>query len=417
MKKYLLFLVALGAAGTMKLLAQEEAPVLSLKEAVETAMRLNPELQRMAAQLEGKTVEWKTALGLPDPELTFGREGISNNKAEPFTEQKIAIQQQLDFPTTTIYRLKRISSEKEALAREVEALKKQVAVEVKTRYSEVIYLEYIRKLRAETYRLSMEMAEAVKLRVESGVGTYIDQLSSEIRLVQSENEQYETERLYHEARYKLFNYIGLSPDQQRYDIRFADTLRTHNELIDQEVALYTLESQPMYLSAKALLQSADFGIREAKSEYLPNLRFAYFQQDFMGDGFNFRGVEGGVSIPLWGMFNTSGQVKMAQSLKQQYAWDLRSVELGIKEKIELAWHSYDNSQVTMQLYKTQLKEKSETLLNLTREAYRLGQIDLLKLIEAQQLYLSSQERFYSALRDYYLRLIELEQFVNQELVY
>jgi len=417
MKKYIIILVALGAAGIMSVAAQEVAPVLSLKEAVETAMRLNPELQRMEAQMEGKNVEWKTALGLPNPELSFTREGISNNPAQPYTEQKISLQQQVDFPLTTFYRLKRIYSEKEAMAREVEALKKQVTVEVKTRYTEVIYLEYIRKLRADTYQLSKELADAVKLRVESGVGTYIDQLSSEIRLVQSENEQYETERLYHEARYKLFNYIGLKPDQQRYDIRFADTLRTHNELIEQEVALYTLESQPMYLSASALLKSADFGIKEAKSGYLPNLRLAYFQQDFLGDGFIFRGIEGGISIPVWGMFNTNGEIRKAQSLKKQYDWDLKAVELGIKEKIELAWHSYDNSQVTMELYKTQLKEKSEMLLNLTREAYRLGQIDLLKLIEAQQLYLSGQERFFIALRDYYLRLIELEQFVNQELVY
>jgi cobalt-zinc-cadmium efflux system outer membrane protein len=417
MKKYLIILLALGSAGNMKAQAQEGAPVLSLKEAVETAMRMNPELQKMQAQLEGKSVEWKTAVGVSNPELSFTREGMSHNTEAPYTEQKIMIQQEVDFPLTTFYRLKRIYSEKEALTRELDALKKQVAVEVKTRYTEVIYLEYIRKLRADTYQLMRDLAEAVRLRVESGVGTYIDQLSSEIRLVQAENEQYETERLYHEARYRLFKYLGLSPDQQRYDIRFADTLRTHNELIEQEVALYTLESQPMYLAASALLKSADYGIREARSGYLPNLRLAYYQQDFMTGGFNFRGIEGGISIPIWGMFNTDGQVKMAQSLKRQYTWDLRSVELGIKEKIELAWHSYDNSQVTMELYKTQLKEKSETLLSLTREAYRLGQIDLLKLIEAQQLYLSSQERFYIALRDYYLRLIELEQFVNQELVY
>ena len=396
--------------------AQEEAPFLSLADAVSTALKLNPEVKRMEARLEGKSIEWKTAVGVQNPEVGYTREGISAIEPMPFAEQRFSIQQEFDFPLTTLYRLQKIRSERDALNQDLEALKKQVTVNVKTYYAEVLYIQHLRALRAETYQLSLDLASAVKMRVESGVGNYMDLLSSEIRLVQSENEQYETERLYHEARYRLFNYIGMNPDQQRYDIRFADTLRTHNELIEQEVALYTLEDQPLYKSARFRVQASDYGIREAKSGYLPNVRVGYLAQDF-GTGYHFRGFETGLQIPLWGMFSTDGHVRMARSARSEYLWELKSVELSIKEKIELAWHGYDNSQITMELYKTQLRDKSVQLLNLTREAYRLGQIDLLKLIEAQQLYLASQEKFLNALRDYYIRLIELEQFVNQELVY
>jgi cobalt-zinc-cadmium efflux system outer membrane protein len=50
-------------------------------------------------------------------------------------------------------------------------------------------------------------------------------------------------------------------------------------------------------------------------------------------------------------------------------------------------------------------------------AYRLGEVDLLNLIQAQQIYLNSQQRYLSALRDYYIQLVELERFLNLELVY
>jgi len=312
--------------------------------------------------------------------------------------------------------LKRIENEKEAMERELEVLRQEISVGVKTKYAEILYTQSIRKLRADAYSLSKELDDAVIARVESGVGSYMDQLSSEIRLVQSENLQYEAEGLYLEARYRLFNFIGLNPDEQRYDIQFADTLMTHDELIEQEIALYSLENQPLYRSAKSMLTASEFGLKEAKSGFLPNMRVGYLSQDF-GTGFRFHGFEAGLRVPLWGMFREKGMVEMAKSTHEGLLWEQKAIELSIKEKIELAWHSYDNSQITIQLYNTQLKEKSEELLALTQEAYRLGQIDLLKLIEAQQLYLSSQEKYLKALRDYYMRLIELEPYVNQELVY
>ncbi len=416
MAKILIPFLVLSLVGIRQAGAQDDSPVLTLKEAVEVALKNNPSIRKMEAVVEGKAAEWKTAVGLSDPEISYAREGISAIDPMPFSEQRFAVQQEFDFPLTTFYRLKRILNEKQAREKELEALRREVSVKVKSYYTEIIYANYYRKLRADLYKLTQELADAVKLRVESGVGTYIDQLSSELRLTQAENEQYEAERVFHEARYRLFNYMGLNPDEQRYDIGFTDTLRTHNELIEQEVALYTLESQPLYQSAKALLTASGFGIREARSGYLPDIRVGYLAQDF-GTGYHFRGIETGLRIPLWGMFTVDGEIKQAQSLQKQNLWELKSIELTIKEKIELAWHGYDNSQVTIQLYQTQLRDKSEKLLELTQEAYRLGQIDLLKLIEAQQLFLTSQEKYYDALRNYYLRLIELEQFVNQELVY
>ena len=409
-------MVAFALGNTFPANAQEALEKLTLQDAVEKAMLLNPQIRKMEVELEGKSAEWKTVIGISNPEISYAREGVSAIQTEPFSEQRFAIEQQFDLPLASYYRLKKVYNEKEALSMKLEAFKKEVSVGVKTRYTEILYSQYIRKLRADAYNLSKELNEAVIARVESGVGTYIDQLSSEIRLVQAESQQYDAERMFLESRYRLFNFIGLNPDDQRYDIQFADTLNTHDELIDQEIALYTLEDQPIYRSAKFLLLASEYSLKEAKSRYLPNIRAGYLVQDF-GTGFRFHGFEAGLTIPIWGMFNEKGRVEMAKSARDGILWEQKNIELGIKEKIEIAWHSYDNSQITIQLYQTQLKDKSIKLLALTQEAYRLGQIDLLKLLEAQQLYLSSQEKYLEALKNYYLKLIELEQYVNKELVY
>jgi len=54
---------------------------------------------------------------------------------------------------------------------------------------------------------------------------------------------------------------------------------------------------------------------------------------------------------------------------------------------------------------------------LTLEAYKLGEIDLLNLLNAQQLYLDTRKNYLKVLQDYYLQLIELEKYMNKEIVY
>ena len=108
---------------------------------------------------------------------------------------------------------------------------------------------------------------------------------------------------------------------------------------------------------------------------------------------------------------------MARAQLKQSLWEQKSVELSIRENIEIAWHSYDNSLVTMELFNSKLRKKTRELLDLTTEEYRQGKIDLLKFLEAQQIYLENHEKYLLAQHNYNLRLIELEQYMEFELLH
>jgi cobalt-zinc-cadmium efflux system outer membrane protein len=64
-----------------------------------------------------------------------------------------------------------------------------------------------------------------------------------------------------------------------------------------------------------------------------------------------------------------------------------------------------------------MKNKASQLQSMTLKAYQLGEIDLLNLLNAQQTYLANEQRYLSALRDYYLQLVALEIYLDRELVY
>ena len=89
----------------------------------------------------------------------------------------------------------------------------------------------------------------------------------------------------------------------------------------------------------------------------------------------------------------------------------------MKRQIEFAWHNYSVSRSIINRYNETMKDKAQQLQNLTLRAYQLGEIDLLVLLNAQQTYLASEQRYLQALRDYYLQLVALEKYLEKDLVY
>ncbi|MDZ7682738.1 MAG: hypothetical protein U5J63_13745 [Fodinibius sp.] len=47
----------------------------------------------------------------------------------------------------------------------------------------------------------------------------------------------------------------------------------------------------------------------------------------------------------------------------------------------------------------------------------MGELDLLTLLEAQRTYLRTQQAYYETLRDYYLRVIELEKYLQTDIIF
>ena len=89
----------------------------------------------------------------------------------------------------------------------------------------------------------------------------------------------------------------------------------------------------------------------------------------------------------------------------------------MKKQIEYAWHNYEVSRNIVKRYNETMQNRAERLRDLSLKAYQLGEIDLLNLLNAQQMFLTSEQRYLVALRDYYLQLVSLEKFLDKELVF
>jgi len=393
-----------------------KAQLLTIQDAVDQAIKNNAQINQMRSQLQQKQAEWRTQTGISAPEISYMKEGIDPKANQPFQEKRWTVSQSVDFPITTAYRIKAIRDEAKALELNIQEEELIVKSEVKSRYVDVIYALHLQKLRDQQLKLTTELYNAVYTQFETGMGNGMDLTKAELQVAEANNDIDDARRQLHMARYSLFKLMGLPPENQKYAIQFMDTLKSNNVEVSQITALSVLSDQPSYKSAEMELNAAGYYLKEARSNILPDIRFNLYRQDY-GTGYNFNGFELGLSFPIWYPFEQKGKIRMNLARQEEIQWKQKEIRSGVKEQIEHAWHSYEVSRSIIKRYDETIRNKADKLHKLSLNAYRLGEIDLLNLIQSQQIYLNSQQRYLSALRDYYIQLVELERFLNLELVY
>ena len=388
---------------------------LTVARAIAIAISQNPALNQYREEIRSQRGERWRGVGLPSPDLLILQEGIPR-EGSGFGERRWGISQSLDFPLKSYFRMRRMTAEVGAMERSLEMQAIELTARVKKVYTELAHAAKLQELRQDELDIARELHHSVSARVEAGEASELDLMQADIQLAEAQNDLDGARRIYHQNRYQLFNLIGLPLSRQKYTLQFPDTLGYFPVEIDQHRALERLPELPVSRSAAVRQSAARWGVREAWSGFLPDLRLSYYRQDF-GSGYDFYGVEAGIKLPLWFWFNQNGDIQAAKAQRRAAGHERRAIESDLKRQIEDAWHGFEQSRAVIQRYQQTIRRQSEQLLTLTMEGYRLGELDLLKLLESQRTFLTSQERYYVALRDYYIQLIELEKFLDHEIVF
>ena len=400
--------------------SRQENGGLRVNEAINLAYQNNPEINQLKEIIKAQSVNRLSAIGLYSPEIYFFKEGIPeknvNASVPGFVEQRWGITQNLIFPLTSIYKYQSESHLLDALKERLAAQKTVLKEDVKKKYTNIALAIKMVQLSVLQVNLAQQVRDAVMTRYEVGESGQIDLLKAEIQLSEANNDLDDANRLLHDARYSLFFLMGLDPDKQSYDIEFSDTLRYFEYDLNQGAILQTLTQQHEYRGMNMAYIAAKSALKEARSTYLPKIGVSYYKQNYI-DGFHFHGYQVNVSVPLWFSFNQNVSVQKAKSYRNEIGWKRQSVLLELKKQAEITWHGYSNSLKTIQRYHKMIQEQSETLLKMTLEGYREGELDLLTLLDTQRTYLSSQKRYFQSLHDYYFQLIEIEKYLQNDIVY
>ncbi len=386
---------------------------LSVGKALEIAYEHSPQVNQLKNSIEGQKQQIGLSLGINNPTVTYAREGIGQGT---FAEQRWMVSQTLDFPLTGYYRAKSEHANTGSLELQLQALKLQLKANVKSAYTKLAYAIESSHLARERVELLKNLRNAAQARSDLGESSQIDAMQADLQLTEAQNNMEKAYQQIMEARYNLFETIGLDEEQQTYEIGFPDTLHYVPVDINQDEVLQQLENHPQLLQINKKQDAASYQTKAARSSYLPDLSLMYYRQDF-GNGFDFNAFEIGVSVPLWFGINQSNKVQESKAEYRRVEWKYREQQLSIKKKAEQAWHGYETTRANVIRYRKSIQEKSKQLVDMTQKGYRLGELDLLTLLEAQRTYLRTQQSYYETLRDYYLRVIELEKYLQTDIIF
>jgi cobalt-zinc-cadmium efflux system outer membrane protein len=386
---------------------------LSVNKALGIAYQHNPRVNQLKNRIEAQRQQQGLSWGIKDPELTYAREVIGEDS---FSEQRWVINQSLDFPLTSYYRYKGEKASTNSLEKELEAMKLQLKAAVKSAYTRLAFTIESSRLARERVGLFTSLRDAAQARADLGESSGIDAMQADLQLTEAQNSLENSFRDIMEARYNLFEIIGLDEEQQTYEISFPDTLHYIAVNINQNDVLQQLQNHPQLQQIIKNQLAASYQTKAARSSYLPDLNLKYYRQDF-GNGFDFNGFEVGISIPLWFGTNQSNRVQQSKARYRVVGWQLQEEQLAIKKQAEQAWHGYETTKANILRFRESIQAKSIELVDMTQKGYRLGELDLLTLLEAQRTYLRTQQAYYETLRDYYLRIIELEQYLQTDIIF
>lgn len=406
----LLMLAALFVPG-----AQAQDQTLTVRDAIDLAIASNPELaiEKRAAD-RARALRWN-ALGTTGLELDYTREGIPDGAAG-FGEQKWAAGLTLPFPLHGTYQWRAANRLAEAGALGGSAALLDVKAAVKEAYTRLLFAQEMVHLRQQEVDLATTLVQVVSARVEVGESAQVDLLKVELEQSSATNALRDAELLFQNSRYTLFQVIGVDPEEQRYEIVFPDTLVYRAFDIDQDRVMGALPEHPASAAARARVASNDLSLKGNTWALLPDLYAGWLQQDF-GTGYRFHGLEVGLRMGIPGLDSRRSRLEQARMDAADSRERAFRMDLDLKREAESAWHGFEATREAVRSYTTEQNQRAQNLLQLTREGYQLGQLDLLTVLDAQRVYLDVQRTYYQQLRDYYLQIIQLERLMGDELVF
>jgi cobalt-zinc-cadmium efflux system outer membrane protein len=108
-------------------------------------------------------------------------------------------------------------------------------------------------------------------------------------------------------------------------------------------------------------------------------------------------------------------VQEARAKKNGIESRLAAAVTNIEREVETAYAGFDNSESVLSLYRDTILTQLYENLKLTQEAYRLGEVGILSIIQEQKKFFEVSDGYLTALHDRQQALIKLESTVATEL--
>lgn len=375
---------------------------LTIEDAVDLAHAADPALQAARADVKSAEAEAVLSSRWENPELEFEAEGIGGDRESGTAEYTAFISQSI--PAFGRTRQSRQVADESTRAAQymlmVAAMETEAAV--RATYADVHAAGELARIAGDYQNIAKDAVDASRRKNEAGAIPDRDVLQAEMELEKAGLDKALAITEVNLAEERMSALLGRA-------VKEADMATDFYSLPNMDIPDAMPNKHPALKMLNAKIAAAETERKLAASSSISDITFGAgirYEEESEENSYLF-----GLAIPL--PLYTRGSHASAPALGQVEALKARRE----KERIELntsyreAVASYHRARMAAELHKTRLLPGAVKVYQQSKEAYDVGSLSWLELLESQQLLIKTRVGYVDAVRDVHVAAAELGKFI------
>jgi len=404
---------SLSEGGVTWAQTQEAAtPSLTLDDAVNLAVRDNPELKSVRAKWEAMRERPIQAHALPNPMFTYGGMDMANGGHWPDTDEKRFMVEQ-EFPWFGKRGLREEIAQKDAegMQYEVEAMTRDVVMMVKETYFDLYAVWQVIEVTQNDGDVLERMSKIAETMYTTGDRSQQDVLKAKTEITMLKQRLLELDAQETTLKAKLNTLMNQRADAP---VGRAGTPPEAGFSGDVET-LFALAAttRPEVRAAQAQVERYELEKELMAKESAPDYRLGLEYRDFArGDDMVMFKVS--IDLPLWQSKYQAG-VREAVKMRAASRAAREAAERQSALDVQDASFKLLTTKRTLDLYRTELIPQAQMRFNASETSYQTGKVDFMDLLESQRFLLNARIMALMAEGNLGMQFARLERAVGQEL--
>jgi cobalt-zinc-cadmium efflux system outer membrane protein len=392
---------------------------MTADDLVRYGLEHNGELAAARAMIAEARGRWRQAGLKPNPMLeASGTQAVTSTD----NNQIIGIELPLELGGRRRARVTVVEREIEMKETEARDFERRLAAEVRMKYADAIAATRNLKFTEELLDLTRNSHRLISARVDLGNSAPLDQNLVWVELNKTDAMRIGFESKAEVALLELKKIVGMLPEEP---LRLRGEFDLERQPPPQTEALRrALESRPDLASLRAAESLAAAQAEQARVEGKVDASiFANYER--MNFGYNIRGFnDAGALAPVAGVFHyatfgvrltlpvrnkNQGLIEAAVAAKDAARKRREFAELVVRNEVAAAYTRLERAQAASAVYRDRVIDGSTRNLDVLRQAYTLGQKNLLDYIGEQRRFIEVETGYTDLLKENFDALVEIER--------
>jgi cobalt-zinc-cadmium efflux system outer membrane protein len=395
-------LAALVLASPCGFAADPPVQVLSLRDAITSAINKRPELQA-AAQVEASTAQLRRQAGfIPNPRLFYQSENL--RPGVDFTQGVDTYAYATEVLEVSGRRGARIATADSAVNRSqltFEQQKRSIELRVAQTYWDTLRLQYLRLLAEQSVGYYREILDYNEKRFNEGKIAAADLLRVRLEEARAETNDESAKLAEAQAKQRLAREMGLATAG---NWRLSESFELLSEPKNPDSADNPQNDRIEVKLAQQAIDTARANLRTQKAQGRPDVDALLGYKRTAGFNTMIAGFQ--MNLPIFD--RNQAAVDAARFEVEASRSTLSAVEQQSASDLALARMSYETWKRQITDRYRPLLDQAVDIANISRAAYREGGTDLLRLLDAERLRVDTQSAWVEALGNYHQSVLSLE---------